>query len=295
MGIIILALLLIALGFSLIFIFSEPDLTKLANTIKKPITQIILVAIAIVLGISTHSKSEIVFLFLVVCSPTVLVAIAAIFFRVGFINLSKNTWLQLGASLGIITLLCWKIFDMGKNDLDIMICFGAFPALIFGLGATIGMTVTFPKWHKLAAVAFGVFLVLAIYFSFDIGMDHSSDGINRRNGEQIAAAIEQYKLNNGNYPETLELLIPEYFDELPEIKRYGRKNWLYTTNSEQYSLGFEYINDTYYCSICILSTDTSEWTCNNILDIPEWNVFSSPVCQPTPSPEPYNGTLEGRP
>jgi hypothetical protein len=58
--------------------------------------------------------------------------------------------------------------------------------------------------------------------------DKSSISEDLQRGDQIVAAVEQYKLDKGRYPDALSALVPQYISAI-QNPRYGKRQWEYRT------------------------------------------------------------------
>jgi hypothetical protein len=56
-------------------------------------------------------------------------------------------------------------------------------------------------------------------------------------GNTIVEALERYKLDKGEYPESLEQLVPDYMSKIPKHK-VGTKRWKYTSGGTNFVLLF---------------------------------------------------------
>jgi hypothetical protein len=79
-------------------------------------------------------------------------------------------------------------------------------------------------------------------------------------GDKIVFALKAYYKDNGEYPDELEQLIPDYLDEIPELP-VGTKKWQYTGKKDLFFLLFSgnrvsnYPNCTYVSELDQWCTD----------------------------------------
>ena len=75
--------------------------------------------------------------------------------------------------------------------------------------------------------------------------------------DPIIAAVEQYKIDKGAYPETLEELVPDYLSEVPT--EVNNQPISYTKTDSSFSLAFHYIGPGMNtCSY----TPENKWKCS---------------------------------
>jgi len=75
--------------------------------------------------------------------------------------------------------------------------------------------------------------------------------------DPIIAAVEQYKINKGVYPETLEELVPDYLSEVPT--EVNDQPISYTKTDSSFSLAFHYIGPG--MNTCTY-TPENKWKCS---------------------------------
>jgi len=71
---------------------------------------------------------------------------------------------------------------------------------------------------------------------FGCGEDKSFVSDDERTGDQIIAALEKYKAEQGFYPDTLNQLVPTYLGKITQ-PRYGEKRWDYIHYCKNDSFG----------------------------------------------------------
>lgn len=64
--------------------------------------------------------------------------------------------------------------------------------------------------------------------------------------QSVISALENYKQQTGRYPETLDNLVPQYIDKVPELMEVFHKTPRYYLQGGEYTLTFS-INDEMYC------------------------------------------------
>lgn len=75
--------------------------------------------------------------------------------------------------------------------------------------------------------------------------------------DPVIAALEQYKTDNGKYPELLEELLPNYLSEIPT--EVNDEPISYAITDESYSLAFHYIGPG--MNTCAY-TPENKWKCS---------------------------------
>ena len=79
-------------------------------------------------------------------------------------------------------------------------------------------------------------------------------------GQEIISAIEKYKVNQGKYPEKLNLLVPEYLEQVPVSKMgWSGKKFRYYVHKEGYGINFPF----YAFMICSYSPGRYDWHCDD--------------------------------
>jgi len=106
--------------------------------------------------------------------------------------------------------------------------------------------------------------------------------ITKDDGLRIAQSLDTYYQDHGQYPETLNELVPMYIDELnqPASRMYG---WLYYTTVDKFTLGYVwYVGRDGYELYVITETDR-DWM---------WlqHVFGGPPFYLPPTAGPRNGS-----
>ena len=81
-----------------------------------------------------------------------------------------------------------------------------------------------------------------------------------KQAERIINALSEYRNENGEYPESLGVLIPEYLERIPKTKVafFNHRGFYYSrkTDTDEYVLGFAYVAWT----LSEYSSATEEWT-----------------------------------
>jgi hypothetical protein len=110
---------------------------------------------------------------------------------------------------------------------------------------------------------FGVVLALAfpmmLFLSISIGDSLSWESKTESDGKLIAEALEQYRAENGVFPQSLDELIPTYLSELNEPQSVW--GWLYTATADIFTLGYVYDVDNLGYGVCVYSSSILEWDC----------------------------------
>lgn len=114
-----------------------------------------------------------------------------------------------------------KAFALLIPILVLDILFGLPIPIFFSISGLILIVVMIRKanFFKMIAIYFSV--IIAVYGLYKIR--YSMDIYN---GNKIVAAIEQYNKKNGVYPEKLEQLTPDFFEEIPK-NRTMHRTWFY--------------------------------------------------------------------
>jgi len=76
-------------------------------------------------------------------------------------------------------------------------------------------------------------------------------------GEEIISALETYHTDNGEYPETLDDLVPDYIAAI-SVGEYLHE-WRYTSDGLTYTLEFVYYGPG--VNTCIWESGASDWIC----------------------------------
>jgi hypothetical protein len=78
-------------------------------------------------------------------------------------------------------------------------------------------------------------------------------------GRKIILALDEYRKDNGSYPNDLKSIVPKYIDTIPE-HTLGTKQWRYTidTDEDHYELSFS-PSIGYHYPCCYYMSKNSKW------------------------------------
>lgn len=77
----------------------------------------------------------------------------------------------------------------------------------------------------------------------------------KKSGSPIVAALEDYKLDNGEYPMALDDLVPTYIGQIDPPK-FGQHGWEYVRSKDRF---FLYCGESVACPICSWDSQSCEW------------------------------------
>jgi hypothetical protein len=95
-------------------------------------------------------------------------------------------------------------------------------------------------------------ITLLMIFFFSCGYEESEISQATLAGDKIIAAIEKYYAKSKKYPNSLQLLIPEYLDSIPTTGLEGNKQFYYILipkdkgNQEEYGFRLSFYVDKIY-------------------------------------------------
>jgi hypothetical protein len=115
------------------------------------------------------------------------------------------------------------------------------------------------RWRKIVGLLTGMGFPIILFVSLEIGFPYSPDSIIRKNGKAIGQALNEYHADKGNYPETLNELVPAYLTDLREPKTIW--GWLYSASKDDFTLGYVSYVDKMGYTICKYSATAPEWDC----------------------------------
>jgi len=116
-------------------------------------------------------------------------------------------------------------------------------SLSAGLGAIAAgmvLALTASGWRRLAGLAFGVAVPLALFAAFDYGWDISYHALTEARAARLEAALERYHARTGSYPADLTALIPGELWWIPAPVILRGQGWCYQAGPETYRLGAVY-------------------------------------------------------
>jgi len=175
-------------------------------------------------------------------------------------------WLYYAPSLGVFSGLFEFLFAGGTSIL-----------------AGITLLVVIPRSRKLFSLLLIILSPVIMYLCLDSGFYFSPSSKIERNGIEVAYALESYSADKEYYPDNLEILVPDYIDDLKSPNTHW--GWLYKLEGEDYALGYFYNADKYSYSIRIYRPATPEWKTMIINLDHTIDPFS---LGPTPTPTPRN-------
>jgi hypothetical protein len=163
--------------------------------------------------------------------------------------------------LGAIFITCgWIAFLASSGGMGGVVAFiGVLFVAVTGLIAGLMLVVALRGKRKLFAGVIIFLFPLATLFSMEVGYDNSPGSLTEQHGKVIAQALDQYRAANGEYPETLDELVPQYIADLKEPSSVW--GWLYTATEDEFALGYVFGVDRYGYSVCIYKSNAPEWDC----------------------------------
>jgi hypothetical protein len=189
-------------------------------------------------------------------------------------------WEWLVASVLVLSLFCGWIFFLSKSGglgvglALLQVVFASVAAVLAGLL----LAIVLRRRRKSFASLIVLLFPLAIFFSMEVGRINSSESMTGEQAIVIARALNQYRADNGHYPEALDKLVPQYLTNLKEPSTLW--GWLYTANEKDFSIGYVYDVDGwsgYY--ICFYTSSSSRWECDAS---PSGRPFNLPLATPGP-------------
>ncbi len=129
--------------------------------------------------------------------------------------------------------------------------------IVFSSGA--GMVVLTPKRRRLFAAIVGVGLPLIVFVVIYFNPRQVRLLEDMR---LVANAIEAYQADHGEYPETLEELVPNYIDDLREPPTFWE--WFYRRGENSYRFAYVASADRWGYRACIYNSLTRDWDCGYV-------------------------------
>lgn len=136
-------------------------------------------------------------------------------------------------------------------------------------------------------LAFGMLVLASLACS---GENPEDLAATERNAQLVIVALEQYYVDTGIYPASLDELGPMYLDELPEAVTTRGMGWLYAATDDEYTLGYWYGASKYAVYVCLFDSAEKVWDCHDCsVEFQEpgcWGPFTE-----MPTPTPTAGTI----
>ncbi len=185
---------------------------------------------------------------LLLFGPALLTVGAALLLYRGLRAQGRVLWASLLAGLALLVLVCGWLVKLTVSDhwgggivafIEVLLAVGpAFGAGLWLLGSLQG-------WRKLAGLLVGLIFPLALFVSLSTSSNYSPSALREKNGESIARALVQYRVDQGTYPETLGELVPEYIDQIRDPETVW--GWLYKVKADEFILGYvDWVQDPGY-------------------------------------------------
>lgn len=190
--------------------------------------------------------------------PQVMVVLTIYCLFLAFRKTLEVRWKYVLVGIILIAICCVGIGIIAGQDIFGVIygiystLFGCIAALISGvflLTSLIGK-------RKLVGVLVIIFIPSLLFSSVFLGDKFSKINTDRA---AVIQAIKKYHSENAIYPDSLHDLVPEYIEDLSDpLTTWG---WLYLAEADQFSFGYVYGIDKSGYSVCVYSSDISEWDC----------------------------------
>ena len=118
--------------------------------------------------------------------------------------------------------------------------------------------------------------------------------VTANNADIIVKALEQYHTENSVYPTTLADLEPGYLTTLPEAITTRGMGWLYTSDGDQYTLGYWQSVWEHTAVVCLYVSQDEAWNCTD--SCRNWPAQDPAGCwgpfTPVPTPTSYSPVSE---
>lgn len=160
----------------------------------------------------------------------------------------------------------------------------AFTAFI--VGNSMSLVSDVPKRAGAAfAVVYPVSLLLFVCLGITIGRAQSPEQRTERAGKIIIQALEQVRAERGNYPTSLDHLVPTHLDEIPSVLSASGVPWLYTTDGYEFTLGYMRFPEMLGSEVCLYQSQTKQWSCEfngwgPFTPLPTWILTPTPQARP---------------
>jgi len=113
--------------------------------------------------------------------------------------------------------------------------------------------------RKSLGILIGISILVAMFVALRITHYFSPTVVRSRDGIVLARAIDQYKIDTGHYPQSLDELKPHYVIDLKSPK--DRWGWLYVSTNQDFTLGYVADVDKFGYLVCVIHTTNRNWDC----------------------------------
>jgi len=113
--------------------------------------------------------------------------------------------------------------------------------------------------RKAIGILIGIAIVVAMFVAIRIAYYFSPTVVRERDGIVLARAIDQYKVDTGHYPQSLDELHPQYVADLKSPKDHW--GWLYVSTDRDFTLGYVAYVDKFGYLVCVIRSTDRNWGC----------------------------------
>jgi hypothetical protein len=190
--------------------------------------------------------------------PFICLLISVFIFYKNRLPSNGNRKIKILAGIGIllpilILIIYWTVaIDFGDAAF-ILIIFLSILALILGI-----FLFFMPfRYLKIFGFFLGVIFPVLMFLTLHISNDFSSNAMTVKDGNYIAAALDQFKQDKGYYPQLLRELVPDY---VARFKHPKNISWQYSSTGQEFSLGYVFYVDKIGYSVRLISSNDRKWT-----------------------------------
>lgn len=162
--------------------------------------------------------------------------------------------------LGIIAVACLffgSISILGGYAIGIAFYLGLI-SLIFVIPMCLVFALYWKGRRRFLPLLFLLIYPITVSISIVVADRFSPESRREAYGEVIAQQLDRYRADYGNYPETLDQLVPSYLDDLKEPETVW--GWLYVATDDGFSLGYVARVDRWGgYSVSIYPSETRAW------------------------------------
>jgi hypothetical protein len=204
-------------------------------------------------------------------APVLLTLGAAALLYVGLRRPQRVVWWAAGSSLLVLAGFAVWVYALARERYPAMGWYYApnlaLLATATAISAALVLGLTLQGRRKLAALGIGLLFPLVLLGAYMAGSAPSQAEIaiaqQERSTVLLVEELARYYGQNGNYPQSLDALVPVYLPELPEAPASQEVGWLYQGGGDDFVLGYpDYLRGTAAEPlVCLYSPDTPQGVC----------------------------------
>lgn len=204
-------------------------------------------------------------------APVLLTLVAAALLYVGLRRPQQVVWWAAGGSLLVLAGFAVWVYALARERYPAMGWYYApnlaLLATATAISAALVLGLTLQGRRKLSALGIGLLFPLALLGAYMAGSAPSQTEIavaqQERNAVLLVEELARYYGQNGDYPQSLDALVPTYLPELPDAPTTQGVGWLYQSGDEDFVLGYpDYLRGTAEEPlVCLHSPEVPQGAC----------------------------------